>query len=105
MITMEKKDMVIVGLVVLLVLVVAFSGNLGITGKAFKRSCTDTDGGSSFVKGTISGTDTAGNSFEMTDYCSVENSDVVKEYSCSQDSQEGWTSKTEFCESGCVEGA
>lgn len=101
---MEKKDMVIVGLVVLLVLVVAFSAG-NFTGYQFKRSCSDTDGGSSSIKGTISGTDTAGNSYENTDYCSGENSNVVKEYSCSSDAYEGWTSNTEYCANGCVDGA
>ena len=101
---MDKKDMVIVGLVVLLVLVVAFSGSLNPTGFAQKRSCSDTDGGSDFVKGTISGTDTAGNSFSMTDYCSAKENQL-KEYSCSSDDFEGWRSDVKYCESGCAEGA
>lgn len=101
---MEKKDMVIVGLVVLLVLVVAFSGSLNTTGFAQKRSCSDTDQGSDFQKGTISGTDRAGNSFSMTDYCSS-NVNELKEYSCSSDDLEGWRSDVKYCESGCADGA
>ncbi len=101
---MEKKDMVIVGLVVLLVLVVAFSAG-NFTGYQFKRSCSDTDGGSNFIKGTISGTDTAGNSYEMTDYCDASDSSILKEYSCSSDTYQGWTSNTVSCDNGCVDGA
>ena len=59
--------MVIVGLVVLLVLVVAFSNSITTVGNTFKRSCSDSDGGSSFVKGTITGTNTAGNSYESAE--------------------------------------
>lgn len=102
---MDKKDMVIVGLVVLLVLVVAFSGSILPTGLVGDRSCSDTDGGSAFVKGTISGTDSAGNSFSMTDYCSGDNANIVKEYTCDPDSKEGWNTVPEYCEKGCSDGA
>ncbi|MDD5650493.1 MAG: hypothetical protein PHF86_08775 [Candidatus Nanoarchaeia archaeon] len=101
---METKDMVIVGLVVLLVIVVAFSGSISSTGNALKRSCSDSDQGSIFVKGTISGTDRAGNSFEMTDYCSSKVNEI-KEYSCDSESLEGWRSDVNYCENGCVDGA
>ncbi|MBS3155151.1 hypothetical protein J4404_01490 [Candidatus Woesearchaeota archaeon] len=102
---MENKDMVIVGLVVLLVLVVAFSGSLATTGNVGKRSCSDTDSGSSFVKGTITGTNTAGNSYESTDYCSGENPNYLKEFSCDMgESYEGWTSDMLYCDNGCVDG-
>lgn len=101
---MENKDMVIVGLVVLLVLVVAFAGNLATTGNEFKRSCSDSDGGSSFVKGTITGTNTAGNSFESTDYCSGENPKYLKEYACSSDDLEGWRADVLYCDNGCADG-
>jgi len=101
---MDKKDMVIVGLVVLLVLVVAFSSNITTVGNTFKRACSDSDSGSNFIKGTITGTDTSGNAFEMTDYCSsAENQ--LKEYSCDSDVLEGWKSNIEYCNSGCVDGA
>lgn len=96
--------MVIIGLVVMLVIVVAFSGSISSTGNALKRSCSDSDQGSDFVKGTISGTDTAGNPFEMTDYCSS-NENQLKEYSCSSDDLEGWRSDVKYCEQGCVDGA
>lgn len=102
---MDKKDTVVVGLVVLLVLVVAFSSNLQTTGKATSLKCSDTDGGDSrFVKGTISGIDSTGVPYSQTDYCTGDGR--IKEYKCNiGQGNPGWTNIFYSCEKGCVDGA
>ncbi|MDD5650492.1 MAG: hypothetical protein PHF86_08770 [Candidatus Nanoarchaeia archaeon] len=109
---METKDMVIVGLVVLLVLTVAFSTSITTTGNAFKRTCSDSDNGNNpFVKGTIAGTDAAGNPYTMTDYCSDKTIGIsnriyyVKEYYCDMETYSGWNVDFTVCENGCSDGA
>jgi len=100
---MEKRDMIIVVLVVLLVLL-AFS-KIGTTGKAIDLSCSDTDGGDNkFEIGTMSGVDSTGTSFEMTDYCASDGR--LKEYRCNiGQGDPGWTNIYYYCENRCVDGA
>ena len=111
---METKDMMIVGLVVLLVLTVAFSTGIPTTtGNAQKRVCTDTDGNDPFVKGTVTGIDASGNVIESkTDYCSAKTIGIsnkiyyVKEYFCDKEnSYNGWDVDFVVCENGCADGA
>ncbi len=105
---MDNKDIVIIGLVVLLVVAVLFSTGVftGTTGKATTWQCTDTDGGSVFQKGSVSGISNNGQPFDMmVDYCSEENSNYLKEYSCDKMTEAGWTSEMVLCDNGCSNGA
>lgn len=105
LITMDTKDKTIIGLVVLLVIAVLLASGILTTGKAIKISCSDTDGGSIFEKGTISGTTEGGDTFEVTDYCAVDGSNTVKEYYCDLSQYSGHKSELVYCEKGCSGGA
>ncbi len=105
---MDNKDIVIIGLVVLLVVAVLFSTGVfsGTTGKAITWQCTDTDSGSDFVKGVVSGVSNNGQGFgPMTDYCSAEDSSYLKEYGCDKNTEAGWGSDMILCDNGCSNGA
>jgi len=104
--------MMIVGLVVLLVLVVAFSAsNLGTTGKATDYPCQNTeDGGYNiYVKGGIVGSDYTG-SYDKSEFCSADGSKVI-EYKCNfGQGAPGWVRDEVDCsafnpDSKCVDGA
>ncbi len=67
-------------------------------------SCSDTDRGSIYEKGTIKGTSNDGQEFgSMTDYCS--NEDYLKEYECDSKVTAGWVSGLVLCDYGCSNGA
>ncbi|MBU0929651.1 MAG: hypothetical protein KJ623_01110 [Nanoarchaeota archaeon] len=109
---MDKKDMVIVGLVVLLVLVVAFSfGNIETTGKVTDYPCQNVgdDGNDIYVKGGITGSDNTG-AYTKTEFCSADNTKVI-EYRCNVgQGAPGWERLEIDCGisnpgSTCVDGA
>lgn len=105
---MDNKDIVIIGLVVLLVVAVLFSTGVftGTTGKTTTWQCSDSDQGSNYVKGTISGTSHNGQPFgPTTDYCSAESANELKEYSCDSNTESGWKSEMVLCDNGCSNGA
>ncbi len=105
---METKNKVIIGSAILVVFVVlAFTGIVSTTSKeVFIKDCKQTklDGGSFCEKGTIVGTQSDGITYQKTDYCSLENPDILKEYSCAIGTS-GWTAKTIYCDLGCSNGA
>ncbi|MFA5176497.1 MAG: hypothetical protein WC413_04555 [Candidatus Nanoarchaeia archaeon] len=105
---MDTKDKTIIGLVVLLVLAVLLASGILTTGKVTNAfSCSDTDVGSRFIQGTITGS-VGGNSFELTDYCNADG--TLKEYSCGinrwyygDTDEEGQPAL--ICPNGCENGA
>ncbi|MBU0963084.1 MAG: hypothetical protein KKD48_04235 [Nanoarchaeota archaeon] len=102
---METKDKLILGLVILVISIVAFSA--GITGKTVMTSCFDSDNGDLnineiYQQGTISGTSENNIDFERTDYC-VDDT-YLKEYGCNREKPARYESRLVICENGCSEG-
>ncbi|MFA5176496.1 MAG: hypothetical protein WC413_04550 [Candidatus Nanoarchaeia archaeon] len=103
---MDTKDKTIIGLVVLLVLAVLLASGILTTGKAIKVSCEDTDGDSIYLQGAVSGTDSGGSAFgPYADFCSVEDSNILVEYTCDQFQAGGYKRETKSCGKGCENGA
>ncbi len=71
-----------------------------------ENECIDTDGGSVYVKGSVSGTTSEGNEFgPMYDYCSTQDSSYLKEYRCDENTEASWKSEMVLCDNGCNDGA
>lgn len=68
-------------------------------------TCTDSDEGNAFVKGTINGYDDRCKEFTKTDYCSEDNFYQLKEYRCDMQRKMNWYSEIVKCENGCLDGA
>lgn len=69
-------------------------------------SCIDTDSGSVYLQGKVSGKDDNCRTFERIDYCFVKNSKHwVKEYSCDITKPDNWKSESTPCPYGCKDGA
>lgn len=83
----------------------AFSWVTGKVSGTCPVSCTDSDQGSVFVKGIITGYDDHCKLFEKTDYCSEDNSYELKEYRCDMTRKMNWYSEIVKCENGCLNGA
>lgn len=105
---METKNKVIIGVAILAIFaILVFTGTIGTTGNALIKQCSDTDGGSIYIKGSVSGFEADNNKvkYEKTDYCSAGNSDILKEYECDITSESGWRADTISCNHGCSNGA
>ncbi|MDD5133767.1 MAG: hypothetical protein PHO49_05000, partial [Candidatus Nanoarchaeia archaeon] len=76
-----------------------------VTGFSFKAHCEDTDSGSIYVKGIVTGYTDYNAQFEETDYCSLENTKELKEYNCNLLTPNNWESELVVCEKGCKDGA
>ncbi|MDD5133768.1 MAG: hypothetical protein PHD81_01070 [Candidatus Nanoarchaeia archaeon] len=106
---MDTKDKTIIGLVVLLVLAVLLASGILTTGKVIKVSCQDTDGGSIYMQGTVTGTDSGGTAFDpQTDYCSMDDSTgkTLVEFNCNVADASGYNrDPSVYCANGCQNGA
>lgn len=100
----------------LIVTIITFTFALFFTSGAFEWltgkvsgtcdiTCSDTDEGNAFIKGTISGNNDYCQEFEKTDYCSEDNSNQLKEYRCDPTRKMNWYSEIVTCENGCIGGA
>lgn len=103
---MEIKDKLILGSIVAVICLVAFTA--GLTGRAVMVSCTDSDRGDLnmneiYEQGTIAGISNNNMEFDRTDYCV--NSGYLKEYGCNREKPTRYESRLVICENGCFDGA